>query len=69
MSGEPGPDHADLVDDDVEALREDLRHRRWLVFVSIVIAATVLTGLAWWLAGAPTCENPDNNWMPCWSPR
>lgn len=72
MSGSPESEVPHLPEDPDaeflrEDLREDLRHRRWLVFVGLIVATAALAGLAWMIAGAPTCENPDNNWMPCWS--
>lgn len=44
---------------------ENLRRRRWLVFIIIVLAGLVAAGIAVGLMAVPQCENPPYNWMPC----
>lgn len=44
---------------------ENLRARRVLVFLVIVLAGLIVTAVAVGMMALPTCENPQYNWMPC----
>lgn len=43
----------------------NLRARRLIVFVILIVVGLAAAGMAVGLMSLPQCENPDNNWMPC----
>lgn len=44
---------------------DNLRARRLIVFLTIVVMGLVAAGVAFGLMALPQCENPQYNWMPC----
>lgn len=44
---------------------QNLKTRRWIVFVIVVLAGLIAAGFTVGLMAIPQCENPPYNWMPC----
>lgn len=44
---------------------KNIKLRRWLVFIGAVVMALAAVGFAIWMISLPDCQNPPNNFMPC----